>query len=126
MEPSKSHIYLLNGLVEKKFVLKHQYKALFKRMMVRISSLVRNEPIEYFYFEGSVLVTATSNQATFRCRKLILAIPPTQISKGRCRIRSKICHPLLFHFRYFEKKEQKILYMSLFLVECENRFSKNK
>ena len=34
--------------------------------------------------------------------------------KGRRHISSNICHPLIFHFRYFEKKEHEILYISVY------------
>jgi hypothetical protein len=33
-----------------------------------------------WFFLGTVLVTTTQNQSPIRCRKLILAIPPSQIS----------------------------------------------
>jgi hypothetical protein len=33
-----------------------------------------------YVFVGTVLVITTRNQTAFQCRKLILAIPPSQIS----------------------------------------------
>jgi hypothetical protein len=42
--------------------------------------LIESDQITCYVFLGTVLITTTQNEEILKCRKVILAIPPSQIS----------------------------------------------